>query len=120
MLKRTLAAAVVLAVAVAGVAYVNRKAIVVYLVNEAGKLDVAENRPIEWQRGLVEAEMPMAERPPNVVFVLVDDLGINDISTFGGGVAGGRVPTPNIDRLASEGAVFTLSLIHISEPTRLC
>ena len=107
MLKRTLAAALILAVALASVAYLNRKAITVYLVNEAGKFEVAENQPIEWQRGPVEAETPTAERPPNIVVVLVDDLGINDISTFGGGVAGGRVPTPNIDRLASEGAVFT-------------
>jgi uncharacterized sulfatase len=107
MLKRTVAATVVLAVAVASVAYLNRKAVALYLVKEMGKVAVAENRPIEWQRGPVEAETPTAERPPNIVFVLVDDLGINDISTFGGGVAGGRVPTPNIDRLASEGAVFT-------------
>ncbi|MEM7458599.1 MAG: sulfatase-like hydrolase/transferase, partial [Pseudomonadota bacterium] len=29
------------------------------------------------------------------------------ISTFGGGIANGRVPTPNIDRLAAEGAIYT-------------
>src|SRR5690606_28603145 len=39
-------------------------------------------------------------------FILADDLGFNDISTFGGGVAGGRVKTPNIDRLAASGAIF--------------
>ena len=39
--------------------------------------------------------------------IVADDLGINDLSTFGGGVAEGRVPTPNIDRLAAEGAIFT-------------
>lgn len=41
-----------------------------------------------------------------MIFILFDDLGYNDLSTFGGGVAGGRVPTPNIDRLAAQGAVF--------------
>jgi arylsulfatase A-like enzyme len=41
------------------------------------------------------------------VFILVDDLGINDLSTFGGGLAGGRVPTPNIDALAARGAIFS-------------
>ena len=41
------------------------------------------------------------------MFILADDLGINDISTFGGGVAGGKVPTPNIDRLAAEGAIYS-------------
>lgn len=39
--------------------------------------------------------------------IVADDLGFNDISTFGGGVANGRVKTPNIDNLASQGAVFT-------------
>ena len=39
-----------------------------------------------------------------------DRLGyFRDISTFGGGVAGGRVQTPHIDQLAAEGAVFTQS-----------
>src|SRR5690606_33374061 len=52
------------------------------------------------------AASPAGERPPNIVFILADDLGINDISAFGGGVAGGRVATPNIDRLAKDGALF--------------
>ena len=47
-----------------------------------------------------------APAKPNVVLILADDLGFNDISTFGGGVAGGRVPTPNIDRLGHEGVYF--------------
>ncbi|MDZ7784644.1 MAG: sulfatase-like hydrolase/transferase [Halioglobus sp.] len=51
--------------------------------------------------------MDRSKGPPNIVFILADDLGINDISTFGGGVAGGVVPTPNIDQLAAEGAIFT-------------
>lgn len=68
---------------------------------------IAPNRPIVWQQGpSTEAAAP-SERPPNIVFILIDDLGINDLSTFGGGVAGGRAPTPNIDRLAAEGAIFT-------------
>ena len=49
------------------------------------------------------------QRPPNVILIVADDLGYNDISTFGGGVAGGAVRTPNIDRLAAEGAVFEQS-----------
>lgn len=49
----------------------------------------------------------MATVPPNIVFILLDDLGYNDITTFGGGIAGGRVPTPNIDKLAAQGAIFS-------------
>ena len=45
-----------------------------------------------------------AERPrPNVLVIVVDDLGWGDVSCYGG--AG--VPTPNIDRLAAEGIRFT-------------
>lgn len=48
------------------------------------------------------AVTPTAGRPPNVVVVLVDDLRADDI-----GVAGHPfVETPNIDRLAREGARF--------------
>lgn len=44
----------------------------------------------------------VASNRPNVVLVLVDDIGVGDL-----GFAGGReIPTPNIDRLAAEGTVF--------------
>ena len=43
---------------------------------------------------------------PNIVLIVADDLGWNDI-TLHGGVAGGSVPTPNIDRLAREGVQLT-------------
>ena len=68
---------------------------------------IAPNKPIAWQQGPETATQPPSERPPNIVFILIDDLGINDLSTFGGGVAGGRAPTPNIDRLAERGVVLT-------------
>ena len=61
-------------------------------------------RPIAWSPG------PMAptsgERPPNVVFILADDLGYNDITLNGGGVADGAVPTPAIDSIARQGVTF--------------
>ena len=73
---------------------------------------------------------------PNVIVILLDDVGFGQTSTFGG-----LIPTPHLDKLASEGirynqfhttaicgptraALLTgrnhheLSLIHISEPTR--
>lgn len=91
-------------------AYLNRVSILTFLVLERVKLDrieVAPNRPVIWQQGPTLAEVPISERPPNIVLILLDDLGINDISTFGGGVANGMVPTPNIDKLAAQGALFT-------------
>ncbi len=90
-----------------GLAWFNRQAIILHLVTTTGKIDVAETRPIEWDRGPNAPAPSRAGGPPNIILFLADDLGINDISTFGGGVAGGAVPTPNIDRLAAEGAIFS-------------
>jgi arylsulfatase A-like enzyme len=41
--------------------------------------------------------------PPNVVLIVADDLGRSDLGCYGGET----IPTPNIDRLASEGMRFT-------------
>src|SRR5262245_58744236 len=42
-------------------------------------------------------------RPPNIVFILADDLGINDLSCYGRK----DQHTPNLDRLATQGMRFT-------------
>jgi arylsulfatase A-like enzyme len=42
---------------------------------------------------------------PNIVYVLCDDLGTGDVQALN--PARGRIPTPNIDRLAREGLTFT-------------
>ncbi len=44
-----------------------------------------------------------AERPMNVVILLTDDQGYGDLHCYGNP----RVTTPNIDRLASQGTIFT-------------
>lgn len=90
-----------------GAGYAFRTPLALAFIHWRSSEAVAPNRPVPWQAGPAEAEAPAAERAPNIVFILFDDLGINDISTFGGGVADGKVPTPNIDRLAAEGAIFT-------------
>jgi arylsulfatase A-like enzyme len=61
---------------------------------------VQPNQPVTWAEGPSEAIVPAGQRPPNIVLIVADDLGINDISAFGGGL----VPTPAIDRLMREGA----------------
>ena len=40
--------------------------------------------------------------PPNVVFILCDDLGFGDLASYGS-----KIRTPNLDRMAAEGARFT-------------
>ena len=46
---------------------------------------------------------------PNLIVILVDDMGWMDLSCQGSDY----YRTPAIDRLATEGVRFTLSLIHI-------
>ncbi len=70
---------------------------------------VQPNRPVTWEAGSATAPAlpPGGKRPPNIILIVADDLGFNDISLNGGGVAGGIVKTPNIDALAREGMNFT-------------
>jgi arylsulfatase A-like enzyme len=68
--------------------------------------EVVANQPISWDSGMDPRARAVAERPPNIVLILADDLGWNDLTFNGGGVAGGTVPTPNIDSLAADGVSF--------------
>ena len=66
---------------------------------------VGPNQPVVWQPGPTAA--PQGPRPPNVVVIVVDDLGYNDLTFGGGGIANGAVPTPNIDGIARAGVEYT-------------
>jgi arylsulfatase A len=55
------------------------------------------------------------ERKPNVVVIVADDLGYGDLSCFGAN----DIATPNIDRIAAEGAKFTSFYVSaVCSPTR--
>lgn len=56
------------------------------------------------------------DRPPNVVFILVDDLGWRDVGCYGSSV----FETPHIDRLADEGMRFTQAYANcpVCSPSR--
>jgi arylsulfatase A-like enzyme len=55
-------------------------------------------------------------RKPNVIFILVDDMGYADLSSFGSK----DIRTPNIDRLAKEGVKLTQAYSNgpVCTPTR--
>ena len=42
------------------------------------------------------------QQKPNIVFILTDNLGYGELGVYGGGILRGA-PTPNVDKLASEG-----------------
>jgi arylsulfatase A-like enzyme len=53
---------------------------------------------------------------PNVIVIMADDLGYADVSAY----HKGRIPTPHIDRLGREGAIFTEGYVStpICSPSR--
>ena len=67
---------------------------------------IPANVPTEWGAGPQTASLSAAERPPNIILILADDMGFNDVSLYNGGAGDGSVMTPNIDALAHEGVVF--------------
>jgi len=57
-----------------------------------------------------------ADKKPNIVFILMDNLGYGELGVYGGGVTRGA-PTPRIDKLAAEGFRL-LNFITASGPMR--
>ena len=63
---------------------------------------ISENQEINWS---IEESSEIATKP-NIILILADDLGFNDVSFYNGGAADGSLKTPNIDNLAKEGVAF--------------
>jgi arylsulfatase A len=63
------------------------------------------------------AHAASAAENPNIVLVLADDMGYGDVSAYN---PESKIPTPNIDRLASGGMIFTdgHSSSGVCSPTR--
>ncbi len=64
------------------------------------------NQPVPWSAGPLQPTHTLGKRPPNIIIILADDLGINDVSMHGGGHTAEGVPTPAIDAIAREGVRF--------------
>ena len=62
-------------------------------------------------------KIPLITAPagaPNVLFIMIDDAGFGDWSTFGG-----QIPTPNLDALAHQGLSYTrFHTTALCSPTR--
>ena len=57
--------------------------------------------------GVAASPHATAEEKPNIFMLMTDDTGWNDFGAYSNGGAANGHPTPNVDRLAKEGAVFT-------------
>ncbi|MBT5123059.1 MAG: DUF1080 domain-containing protein [Planctomycetaceae bacterium] len=61
-----------------------------------GKADAPQSKP-------VTRASSTSPSGPNIILILSDDMGYSDLPKFGKS----EIPTPNIDRLANEGTLFT-------------
>lgn len=106
--QKNLLIALLCAIVLLGLLYVNRLYVLQYSLG--WYTDIMHPReathPVAWDKGPDTPSAPVAQRPPNVIVILADDLGINDVSTHGGGYAAEKVGTPNIDDLANQGVRF--------------
>lgn len=75
-------------------------------VRYAKREQPAPSREVVWQQGPTTSSADSSHRPPNIVLIVADDLGYNDVSAHGG-LDSGRLQTPNIDRIAKEGVDLT-------------
>lgn len=71
--------------------------------------------------GLVSPLRAVADEQPNILYIMSDDHAAHAVSAYGSRLAE-IAPTPNIDRLAKEGALFTNAFCtnSICSPSRAC
>ena len=81
--------------------------------------NVAKASLVAMMAGFVMGRSAVAGSQPNILFLFSDDHALKSISAYGGPLAK-IAPTPNIDRLAKEGAIFENSFVanSICGPSR--
>jgi arylsulfatase A-like enzyme len=90
------------------IAWQNRLNLIVWALPKIQEIrnPVSPNQPTEWKKGPDTARATPGERPPNIILILADDMGFNDVSLYNGGAGDGSVMTSNIDAIAQQGVVF--------------
>ena len=106
-MKKLLIGIVGLAV-IAAIAWPNRLNILMWGAPKLKAIasPVAPNREVAWPQGPKTASKAPEERPPNVILIMTDDMGFNDVSLYNGAAAGGQLKTPSIDAIAHQGIRF--------------
>jgi arylsulfatase A-like enzyme len=60
-----------------------------------------------------KSDLSEKNNPPNIVFIMADDMGYGDVSSYN---SDSKIQTPNMDKIASEGLMFT----NAHTPSSLC
>ena len=85
------------------------------LIALTGYADAQESRPqipeVESPAETMATTPIAADRKPNVVFILADNVGYGDLGSYGGGELRGA-PTPRLDQLAQQGMRLTQFLVE--------
>ena len=105
-LKVGLLCLLVAALVTAGFMLIGGQQGILLLVATMRRAKPAANQPVVWEQGPAET---LEKRKPNIIVILADDMGSNDITFNGGGVADGAVPTPHIDSIGRDGCNFPLA-----------
>ncbi|NKB98248.1 MAG: sulfatase-like hydrolase/transferase [Pseudomonadales bacterium] len=106
MIAKRISTAAVCLLILLGSAYIFRVEVMltgIKIMTEQSR-SIGEHQEIVWQQGPDVAQAGV--RKPNIVLIVADDLGWNDLTFNGGGVAQRTVPTPSIDSIAKEGISF--------------
>lgn len=85
------------------VRYIKKHPAFIHLITDP----IGPYQTVDWENGPSKADKPADQRPPNIVVILVDDLGYNDLSHGGGGVDASALKTLHIDSIADNGICFT-------------
>ena len=107
-LKKALIASAGVLLVLGVAAWVNRVEIILNAPGIIANImdPVGPHQEVQWQSGEAQPTSSTEPRQPNIIFIVTDDMGFNDISYYGGGASGTTMQTPNIDALANEGVAF--------------
>jgi len=84
----------------------NRRDVLLGGATMAAASALAAGVPTRVAQAQSQSATPPSGSKPNIILILSDDFGYGDAGAYLGGEARG-MPTPNIDRLAAEGMLFT-------------